>query len=656
MPDTAVETTGRPGGHRLDQHVRDAVPVAVGVDPAGQGEHVGAAVEVEQLALGQRAGEPDHVAGSVSATSRRTVPASGPSSPAMTSSSVDAAVGAGSATASTRTSKPFFGTSRPTATTRSRSGGSVRGAGSASAPGPRSRAAAGEVGVQAVVDEVHVRASAPAAAGASLLAPVQVTTNDGGAHLAAQQAGRVQRLPVDVLGVAGERERQPGELGRQPGHGRGAVREVGVQVPHVPGLDQPVGQVDGLQELLEVDRARPPAPSGPDRLPDGRGRAVRGDAAPGAGGRSARSDGRNGPKLSRSQRGTGRSPTGTSSPGRYDGVASILSTTGWCSVSSAGLSTNSRSGSAELLQPPDLAGDEQLGDARVALQDVRDGVPDLVLVSHAYARSSTRQNSAVRRSQPELGLGDRPGRRGRARPGGPVSRSARPARAASASGSRGGTSRPVTPSRTAVGIAATSLATTGRPLAIALQHHVGQAVAVAGGVDHATGRRRRRPRRSTPGSVACVQPADELAPGRRAGAPRPARSGAPAAGRRRRVAAGTAGPAGPGPSSSTSKPFFSTSRPTASSATGSPLRRRASAGNAARSTPWPDERRRGAGGRDLGRDVVVAGDRRARRRGPARRARPSATLRASRAWALNPYGTPNLSAAAAATAAGRWAK
>ena len=43
-----------------------------------------------------------------------------------------------------------------------------------------------------------------------------------------------------------------------------------------------------------------------------------------------------------SQLGTGR-PDSDVVPGRYDGVASILSTTGWCSVSSAGLSTNSRS-------------------------------------------------------------------------------------------------------------------------------------------------------------------------------------------------------------------------------------------------------------------------------------------------------------------------
>jgi hypothetical protein len=117
---------------------------------------------------------------------------------------------------------------------------------------------AGEVGVEAVVHEVDGRVGRQRAE--------RLGVGRGAGHgersrpqLACKQAGRVERRLVDVLGVARERERQAAQAGRQPGHGRGAVGEVGVEVGDVADRIDPVGDGDRLEELLQVHLAQPPA-------------------------------------------------------------------------------------------------------------------------------------------------------------------------------------------------------------------------------------------------------------------------------------------------------------------------------------------------------------------------------------------------------------
>ena len=88
-----------------------------------------------------------------------------------------------------------------------------------------------EVGVQPVIEAVDLGARRHVAQHP----PVGPRAGDGEAsrlELAAQHAFGIRRVGVDVLGVAGERERQPGDLRREPGDCRGAVRVVRVQVPH----------------------------------------------------------------------------------------------------------------------------------------------------------------------------------------------------------------------------------------------------------------------------------------------------------------------------------------------------------------------------------------------------------------------------------------
>ena len=75
--------------------------------------------------------------------------------------------------------------------------------------------------------------------------------------LPGEQAGRVQRLAVDVLGMRGERERQAADERREPGDRRGAVAEVRVQVAHPGIVEHTIGDGDRLQQLLHVDLARP---------------------------------------------------------------------------------------------------------------------------------------------------------------------------------------------------------------------------------------------------------------------------------------------------------------------------------------------------------------------------------------------------------------
>jgi hypothetical protein len=99
----------------------------------------------------------------------------------------------------------------------------------------------------------------------------------GGLELALEPALRVQLGRVDVARVAGEGEGQAGDARGEPGDRRRAVREVRVQVADVGG--QRVGERDRLDELLDVDLARP----GKRRAPVAEGL---GDGRPGGAGRS----------------------------------------------------------------------------------------------------------------------------------------------------------------------------------------------------------------------------------------------------------------------------------------------------------------------------------------------------------------------------------
>ena len=107
---------------------------------------------------------------------------------------------------------------------------------------------------------------------------------------------------------------------------------------------------------------------------DGRGspgrppRRPRAPAAPGAGGRRARSAGRNGGRLRAQPGRSGRSPTALVVGGRYARRGPdpldhrvVLGLVGR-------LDHEQPQRNAELLQPPDLAGDEQLREPRVALE------------------------------------------------------------------------------------------------------------------------------------------------------------------------------------------------------------------------------------------------------------------------------------------------
>ena len=84
-----------------------------------------------------------------------------------------------------------------------------------------------------------------------------------------------------------------------------------------------------------------------------------------------------------------------------------------------------------------------------------------------------------RRAKPKIAADAGPGRRrpaGARKAGSAISR---PSAAASAAGSPGGTSRPVSPSTISSAMAPARVATHGKPLARRLHQHVGQAVAVA---------------------------------------------------------------------------------------------------------------------------------------------------------------------------------
>ena len=137
------------------------------------------------------------------------------------------------------------------------------------------------------------------------MTPVRLRARDdepGGAELSAQQPAGVELLGVDVARVARERERHAGYAGRVPRDRRRAVGEVGVQVPNVTGLEEPVGERDAEKELPQEDLAR-------KRPPTRRARSASTSAAPPArrsppGRRrtTRRRDGRNAGRFRTSQR------------------------------------------------------------------------------------------------------------------------------------------------------------------------------------------------------------------------------------------------------------------------------------------------------------------------------------------------------------------
>ena len=166
----------RAGGHRLDEHVRDAV--AVGRQQAARhAQRAGAAVLVEQRRRAHRAGQRDrHVALGDLRAQRVAV---------LVVLADDQRVerrrraARRSAHASTSTSKPFLATSRPTPRTRRRP---LR-----AWPRPVVREQAREVRGQAVVDEMDAGARRDRLAGGATLASVHVTTNRAASSLRLSQ-------------------------------------------------------------------------------------------------------------------------------------------------------------------------------------------------------------------------------------------------------------------------------------------------------------------------------------------------------------------------------------------------------------------------------------------------------------------------------------
>jgi hypothetical protein len=121
--------------------------------------------------------------------------------------------------------------------------------------GDRLREEPGDVVAEPMVDAVD-----PRFGGDALQVPaVGLGARDREARreqLPSEQPGRVQRLRVDVLRVARERERDAGDPRRVPGDRRRSMREVGVEVADVRKVEEPVGEGDALEELLEEDLAR----------------------------------------------------------------------------------------------------------------------------------------------------------------------------------------------------------------------------------------------------------------------------------------------------------------------------------------------------------------------------------------------------------------
>ena len=199
--------------------------------------------------------------------------------------------------------------------------------------------------------------------------------------------------------MTGERERDAGDRRGEPCDRRTTVCEVGVDVGDVAGGVDPVGQLAGVQQLLHVDAARTPPLAGADRL-RGRGGQCAGETSrvPACrvqqrcaecrhvAGEPTREPGR-------------RQRCGVGEVGRHrvDAVDDRV-VRGFLRA----LEHKELQRDAELLEPPDLAGDEELRDPRVALEQIGDGadagildvagghdrVPPAVTGANAPARSS----------------------------------------------------------------------------------------------------------------------------------------------------------------------------------------------------------------------------------------------------------------------------
>ncbi len=240
-------------------------------------------------------------------------------------------------------------------------------------PRPRAGEQVREVRREPVVDEVHVRLRRDRAQVA------QVGLRAGhdearGAQLAAQPAVRVQIGRVDVARVAGERERQPGDRRGVPGDRRRAVRDVRVQVADVGRVEQPVGERDRLQQFLEVDLAR--TGEGAAAVAQGLGeRRARGARQPKrTAAQTAPQTGQERPQVRRAPRmerrgerrrvrEVGRTRTDRVQHGVVVPLLPRLH----------GLDDEQAQRHAGRFHAVDLGGDERLGDAREAHQDVGDG-------------------------------------------------------------------------------------------------------------------------------------------------------------------------------------------------------------------------------------------------------------------------------------------
>ena len=299
----------------------------------------------------------------------------------------------------------------------------------------------------------------------------------GGVHLAPQQAGRVELLGVDVLRVAGERERQAGDRRGQPGDGRRAVREVRVQPGHVAGPVEPVGQVHGTKELEDVELAgsRPePAPCA-DRLGEclaGRSGQTHGVAPSGADDRGEEQS----PVRSE--------PTGQLRPGQRCRLQQVLGPRPHpaydvvVDVFVGRLDDVEAKRDAETLHAVDLAGDEHLGEPWVALEDIGDAARPGCCLRHRRASDcrtcKASRCSMNRRVQAARSKCASTWRRPAAAS---VARSAGALRVSRASASAwlspGRTTRPLPAARTVGPRAETSETTSGRPLAIASRATLG---------------------------------------------------------------------------------------------------------------------------------------------------------------------------------------
>src|SRR4029079_5190142 len=90
-------------------------------------------------------------------------------------------------------------------------------------------------------------------------------------HLARQQTRGVERLQVDVLRVAGEREGHVEQRRGEPRDRRRTVGEVRMQATDATGPEDRVPEPAGLEELLDVDGPGPTAPAGAPGLTRGFG-------------------------------------------------------------------------------------------------------------------------------------------------------------------------------------------------------------------------------------------------------------------------------------------------------------------------------------------------------------------------------------------------